>query len=63
MNKNHVKYQAIECPRCGEYFTCTYSVHCWCFDIEIPENIKEYIEMNYEGCLCKKCVEHLIEQL
>jgi hypothetical protein len=57
------KYESRECPRCGELFSCTGDLNCWCLDIEIPEYVREYISRYYEGCLCLKCLNELKKTL
>jgi hypothetical protein len=55
-----IDYQIKECPRCGKTFTCTGTVFCWCFEVTIPERVRDYIAARYEGCLCKECIDELV---
>jgi len=57
---NTKKYEKATCPRCGKLFPCSRGPNCWCFEIEIPEKVRDFIEMNYAGCLCKECLTELI---
>ncbi len=63
MGINKDKYQPKICPRCGQSFICYCSVDCWCFEISIPEKLNEYLENNYESCLCENCIRELKEEL
>jgi hypothetical protein len=52
-------HQLKECPRCGKTFTCTGNLYCWCMEVSIPNNVKDYIAAKYDGCLCKVCIEEV----
>ena len=43
-------------PRCGEAFYCSASGRCWCYAYDLPADMLEKIEADYNGCLCEKCM-------
>lgn len=53
------KYDPKECDRCRKVHICTGTVHCPCFEIELPENVLEYIATHFEQCLCTECMNEL----
>lgn len=50
------------CPICGGHFFCGLSVDCWCASVHIPSEVREYLAGRYETCVCKNCLEQLIEK-
>jgi len=50
------------CERCGREFECLHSDHCWCLEIKIPEHVAKAIKNKYKDCLCRHCLEELIEE-
>lgn len=50
------------CPRCGSTFACLHSADCWCAAYTIPDKLTEHLKSNYNDCLCKTCLEELLEQ-
>jgi hypothetical protein len=36
---------------------------CMCAFKPIPAHVREYMSLNYNDCLCSKCIENLIENL
>ena len=62
MNKSSLivsKYDSSECVRCGKMHICTGTVHCPCYDLEIPEIILDHIASHFDECLCNDCMEEL----
>jgi hypothetical protein len=55
------KYEISICPRCGNQFTCTLGINCWCFEKVISEKVRMYIRENYSDCLCEACLDELKE--
>ena len=53
------KYEPKECANCGELHICTGTVQCPCFDVEVPEEILDYIATHFDECLCNDCMEEL----
>lgn len=50
------------CPACGATFECTLSMDCWCGSVNLPPEVREYLADRYESCLCRSCLEELIEK-
>ena len=50
------------CPACGTSFECKLSTDCWCGSVNVPPEVKEYLADRYETCLCRSCLEELIER-
>ncbi len=50
------------CPACGSSFTCELSAECWCASVNVPPAVREYLADRYESCLCRNCLERLIEK-
>jgi hypothetical protein len=46
-----------KCPKCGQVFVCSASARCWCYEIDIPVENLEYIELEYDSCLCPDCLK------
>ena len=46
-----------KCPKCGAEFHCSTSPKCWCYEIDVPAEIMEKIEQQYDGCLCPECLK------
>jgi uncharacterized protein (UPF0212 family) len=44
------------CPRCGNKFSCSASPRCWCYEISLSPATLEFIENNYDSCLCPQCL-------
>ena len=53
------KYESKECANCGKLHVCTGTVHCPCFDVEVSEEILDYIAIHFDECLCNDCMEEL----
>ncbi len=55
------KFESKYCPRCGQLFDCTPGVYCWCYDLSVSEQVKEWISSNFKGCLCRSCIDELMK--
>lgn len=53
------KYAPKECAKCGKLHTCTGTVRCPCFEVEVPEEVLDYIATHFDECLCNECMEGL----
>ena len=53
------------CPKCGTAFQCKRDdiTSCECNAVSLGEDASRFIAMNYDGCLCKSCLEHLGEAI
>ncbi len=47
------------CPRCGASFTCSKSGKCWCFEVSVPDSVRDEIEKVYDRCLCPQCLKEV----
>jgi len=47
------------CPRCFSSFICRNDniMECWCLEEKIPVAVREYLSLNFVGCLCKSCIK------
>ena len=55
--------QIKKCPVCGEKFECLHNENCWCVHIKLSEETINYLENNYNDCLCKNCLEKIEKQI
>lgn len=49
------------CPFCKKENNCMAYIpnnNCWCNDIKVPEDLREFIPDEYKlkACICKKCI-------
>lgn len=57
-----MKFKLVEketCPRCGEKFECSKSGKCWCYEVNVPINVLDKINSEYNSCLCPDCLKKL----
>ncbi len=47
------------CPSCHQSFDCRNDniLECWCLEVNIPPDLREYLASNFKGCLCRECIE------
>ncbi|MGB9180185.1 MAG: cysteine-rich CWC family protein [Pyrinomonadaceae bacterium] len=46
------------CAACGESFTCGATLNgCWCAEIKLSDETRAELRRNYQGCLCRTCLE------
>ncbi|HOZ30968.1 MAG TPA: cysteine-rich CWC family protein [Bacteroidales bacterium] len=50
------------CERCGKEFECLGSDDCWCGKLEIPEDLSKILKSEFKDCLCKDCLEAVIQK-
>ena len=50
------------CPACGATFECKLSTECWCGSVNVLPEVRAYLADRYETCLCRNCLEELIEK-
>ncbi|NEX14051.1 MAG: hypothetical protein C1941_05075 [Prosthecochloris sp.] len=62
IQSNGVAADTTVCPACGKLFTCSRSENCWCATINVPVDVRKYLAMRYESCLCRSCLEKLIHE-
>jgi len=51
------------CPICGNDVGCTLNSSCWCFSVDVPLKVREYLSIEYEDCICKECLLELIDNI
>lgn len=61
-NHNNGTAGSVTCPVCGASFECKLSTDCWCGSVNVPPEVREYLADRYETCLCRNCLEQLIEK-
>lgn len=52
--------QEVVCPKCGETFICHHNKSCWCTKYVLTSEAVTYLKENYNGCLCKKCLDEIV---
>ncbi|MFA6950392.1 MAG: cysteine-rich CWC family protein [Lentimicrobiaceae bacterium] len=57
---NNPEETTRDCARCGELFTCTSDMNCWCITFIMPDRVREYVTSHFEGCVCRKCLDELV---
>ena len=52
------KHEKKTCPRCNDQFTCRVGdiVRCQCADIDLSYETRQFLEIAYIECLCKRCL-------
>ena len=55
------EHEQIKCPRCSAEFECKAGsiTMCPCSEIALSQAQREYIALNWEGCLCNKCLAEI----
>lgn len=53
------------CPNCNRIFECRNDniLECWCLEVSLSPVLREYIARNFEGCLCRECIENIDKSL
>ena len=55
--KKKILVEPSVCPKCGNAFHCSTSSKCWCYEIDVPAEVMEKLQEQYEGCLCPDCLK------
>ncbi|MCX6352174.1 MAG: cysteine-rich CWC family protein [Bacteroidetes bacterium] len=60
----HPKHEEKTCPRCQKPFECKVGniAECQCYGINFSEAEKEYIDAQFEDCICRECLLELKEK-
>jgi len=60
----NIKHEILKCPNCKKKFECKANniINCFCNNIIISKKTKDFISNNFDGCLCKECLEELNAQ-
>jgi hypothetical protein len=55
------KHEEKICPRCGKAFECKVGdiINCQCYGIQLDQTVMDFINKNYEDCLCRACMDSL----
>ncbi|HWQ27002.1 MAG TPA: cysteine-rich CWC family protein [Chlorobaculum sp.] len=51
----------VTCPMCGKEFYCGLSRLCWCATMPLSDEVRAWLAARYETCVCRTCLERLIE--
>ncbi|WP_454061196.1 cysteine-rich CWC family protein [Candidatus Nitrospira salsa] len=51
------------CSQCGEMFGCTSGHGCWCQDVSLTKEQLQWIEAQYDNCLCPGCLTSMSKEL
>jgi hypothetical protein len=53
------------CPRCKQAFECKPGniTQCQCYGIELAEEVKAFIEQQFNDCLCRDCLQYFQQEL
>lgn len=54
-------HETVHCPRCKTAFECRVGsiLQCQCQVVTLSEDERQYINENYNGCLCADCLQHM----
>ena len=58
-------HEIINCARCELTFECKVGsiTQCQCYGIILTEEMQQYINKQFAGCLCLSCIKNLRQQL
>lgn len=56
------KENQTACSRCSLAFVCDNNKNCFCSAIQLNDFALTYIQSNFTGCLCKKCLNTINNQ-
>lgn len=52
------------CESCGEKFACEISLNgCWCSQIKVSQETRDFLRNNYKFCLCQTCLEKFEQEV
>ncbi len=53
------------CPSCNRTFECRNDniLECWCLNEKIETAAREFMALNFEGCLCRDCIDRINKSL
>jgi hypothetical protein len=49
--------RAMRCEACGNGFTCSVAMNCWCKSVKIGEAERRDLRGRFRDCLCPGCLE------
>ncbi|HSK71296.1 MAG TPA: cysteine-rich CWC family protein [Pyrinomonadaceae bacterium] len=51
------------CESCDEEFGCgANSESCWCAEINLGEEARQELKVNFKRCLCRNCLENYVSR-
>jgi len=55
------QHETKQCGRCHTPFECKVGniLECQCYGVSLTEEQKDYIDNNYNDCLCRSCLDAL----
>ena len=56
-------YEAQTCGNCGREINCCGDLNCECADLNIPEQVQNFIGASFDGCLCRTCILKLVHEM
>jgi len=58
-------YELKNCPRCKTSFECKagHISLCHCAWFKMSGELKIYLELRYDDCLCSSCLEYLTQEI
>jgi hypothetical protein len=58
------KHEEITCPRCNHSFECKCGTIqlCLCMSVQLDDAQREFIAEQYDGCLCRDCLDELAQK-
>ena len=61
MDKNSVKHELKQCPRCLDTFECKVGniALCDCMKVELTAKERAYISKQFEDCICVRCLAEM----
>jgi hypothetical protein len=53
------------CPCCKRSFECRNDdiLECWCLEVSVSRDLRDYLARNYNDCLCRDCIEFIDKSL
>lgn len=58
LNKLVLLRKLNNCENCRNDFSCEIGLKgCWCSEIKISDETREYLRQKYKSCLCRTCLE------
>jgi hypothetical protein len=59
------QHESKTCLRCKSPFECKPGsiTQCQCYGIELSAELRVYIELRYNDCLCRNCLQYLSVEL
>lgn len=61
ISKCFFMHEQKNCPRCDNSFECKPGniTQCQCYGFELSDELKAYLEQQYNDCLCRTCLDNI----